>query len=133
MTINNVFTVLQVDDASKSAAFYVENLGFEVVFEADWYVQLRTPAGHELALMTWDHDTVPESHRKKSQGVLTSIEVDDVDAIHQAFEKANIPILRSLRDEDFGQRHFIAEDPAGNLVDAIKQIPPSAEFAAMYS
>ena len=38
-------------------------------------------------------------------------------------------IRLTLRDEAFGQRHFILADPGGVLVDVIKPIPPSAEFA----
>ena len=45
---------------------------------------------------------------------------------------AGLPMLLPLRDEDFGQRHFITQDPNGVLIDVIKPIPPSAEFAAQY-
>ena len=41
--------------------------------------------------------------------------------------------LRSLRDEAFGQRHFIAADPNSVMIDVIKPIPPSAEHAAQYA
>ena len=41
--------------------------------------------------------------------------------------------LETLRDEPFGQRHFITRDPNGVLIDVIKPIPPSAEFAAQYA
>ena len=41
------------------------------------------------------------------------------------------PIL-PLRDEEFGQRHFIISYPAGNLVDIIENIEASAEFAGYY-
>ena len=44
-----------------------------------------------------------------------------------------IPILLSLRDEDFGQRHFITSDPNGVLIDIIKPIPPSEAYAAQYA
>ena len=36
-------------------------------------------------------------------------------------------------DEPFGQRHFITADPNGVMIDVIKPIPPSAEFAAQYA
>jgi hypothetical protein len=45
---------------------------------------------------------------------------------------AGLTFLLSLRDEDFRQRHFITSDPKGVLIDIIKAIPPSAEFAASY-
>ena len=40
--------------------------------------------------------------------------------------------VRTIQDEDFGQRHFITADPNGVLIDVIKPIPPSAEYAALY-
>ena len=45
---------------------------------------------------------------------------------------AGLPILRSLRDEAFGQRHFITADPNGVLVDVITPIPPTGEFVEQY-
>ena len=47
-------------------------------------------------------------------------------------QAAGLPILLPLRDEAFGQRHFITRDPNGVLIDIIKPIPPSGEFAAQY-
>ena len=35
--------------------------------------------------------------------------------------------------ERFGQRHFITADPNGVLIDVVTPIPPSPEFAALYS
>jgi hypothetical protein len=52
--------------------------------------------------------------------------------VHEAAVAAGLPILLSLRDEDFGQRHFITGDPNGVLIDIIKPIPPSAEYEAGY-
>ena len=48
-------------------------------------------------------------------------------------DQAGHPVVLSLRDEDFGQRHFILRDPAGNLVDVIQSIPASEEYAQSYT
>jgi catechol 2,3-dioxygenase-like lactoylglutathione lyase family enzyme len=64
--------------------------------------------------------------------VLLNLEVDDVDAVHERLRAAGLPILRSLRDEAFGQRHFITADPNGVLIDVIRPIPPTGEFVAQY-
>lgn len=47
-------------------------------------------------------------------------------------QAAGLPILLALRDEPFGQRHFITRDPGGVLIDVVKPIEPSAEFLAQY-
>ena len=40
---------------------------------------------------------------------------------------------KTLRDEPFGQRHFMTHDPNGIYIDVIKPIPPSSEFLAQFS
>lgn len=64
--------------------------------------------------------------------MLLNFEVADVDAEYETLSAAGVPILLELRDEPFGQRHFIAADPNGVLIDVITVIPPSPEFAAGY-
>lgn len=56
-----------------------------------------------------------------------------VDDEYERVLAAGLLILLSLRDEDFGQRHFITADPNGVLIDIIKPIRPSAEYAAQYA
>ena len=54
--------------------------------------------------------------------------VDNVDAIHERAQARDVDIVLSLRDEEFGQRHFMVRDPNGILVDVVKTIPPSSGF-----
>jgi len=86
-----------------------------------------------LAILPHDHETIPDSFRTPVAGLVLNFEVEDVDAVHQAMVKAGLPVVRSLRDEEFGQRHFITRDPAGTLIDVITPIPPTASFADHYS
>ena len=74
-----------------------------------------------------------DGYRKPVQGLLLNFEIDDVDAEYARLKAAGLPILRDIKSEDFGQRHFIIHDPAGVMIDVIKVIPPTAEFAAQYA
>lgn len=107
---------------------------FRALFEADWYVHLQSTSDPavNLAILQGDHETIPEVARGRASGVILNFEVEDVDAAHEAAVAAGLRILLSLRDEDFGQRHFITSDPSGVLIDIIKPIPPSEAFAASY-
>jgi hypothetical protein len=79
------------------------------------------------------HETIPQSHRgAPTVGVLINLEVDDVDAVHERVLAAGYEVVLPLRDEDFGQRHFILAAPDGVLVDVITPIEPSAQFAAQF-
>ena len=74
-----------------------------------------------------------DGYRKPVQGLLLNFEINDVDAEYARLKAAGLPILRDVKSEDLGQRHFITHDPAGVMIDVIKVIPPTAEFAAQYA
>jgi catechol 2,3-dioxygenase-like lactoylglutathione lyase family enzyme len=87
-----------------------------------------------LAILARDHETIPETGRGASAGgLLLNFEVEDVDAELERAVSAELPIELPLRDEPFGQRHFIVRDPGGVLIDVIRPIPASEEFAASYA
>ncbi|MGK6311791.1 VOC family protein [Neorhizobium sp. DT-125] len=128
------YPVIMTDDVPGTAAFYAGHFGFEALFSADWYVHLQSKDSEHvtLAILEGSHETIPEGGRGKISGLLLNFEVEDVDAVYDRLKAAGLPIRLDLRDEDFGQRHFITSDPNGVLIDVITPIPPSAEFAAMY-
>ncbi len=132
MNVTSVYPVLMSTDVAAAADFYQRVLGLEVTFSADWYVSMRTGV-FELALVDATHPTIPEGHRRPAAGLLVNIEVDDVDVLYRRLtdEHGLRPVLE-LRDEDFGQRHFIVEGPDGVLLDCIQPIPAVGEFADAY-
>jgi len=136
MTLNALYPVLAVDDVSAAAGFFREHFPLESTFEADWYVSLRTTTepGFQLAFVAHDHPSMPDRFRDAAQGVLLNFEVEDVDAEHARLTAAGVAVVRELRSEDWGQRHFIAAAPGGKiLVDLIQIIAPSEAALAQYS
>lgn len=135
MRTTSYYPVLMTGDVAGTAAFYVEHFRFEPLFESDWYVHLRSTEDKRvnLGIVDGDHETIPEEGRGRAGGLLINFEVKDVDAVYDRLVAAGLPILRSLRDEEFGQRHFITRDPNGVLIDVIKPIPPSQAFLAHYA
>lgn len=133
MTTTGLYPVLMSRDVATTAGFYRDVLECEVTFATDWYVSLRL-GGFELAVLDADHPTVPAGFGRPSVGVILNLEVDDVDTLHGRLTRdLGLPAVLPLRDEEFGQRHFIVEAPEGVLLDVIQPIPPSAEFARAYA
>lgn len=134
MKITSYYPVIMTGDVSGTAEFYIRHFGFEALFTADWYVHLQSTANPHvtLAILDGSHETIPQGGRGTVSGLLLNFEVEDPDALYAQFQVAGLPILKPLCDEDFGQRHFITADPNGVLIDVIKPIPPTAEFAAQY-
>ncbi|MEM7365929.1 MAG: VOC family protein [Pseudomonadota bacterium] len=128
------YPVLGTKDVAGTADFYRTYFGFESSFDADWYVSLRMTSQpqYELAILDSDHPSVPESIQSPTKGLLLNIEVPDVDLEYERLKAAGIPIVKELQDEDWGQRHFIASDPNGVLIDVIKVIPPGTEYSNQY-
>ena len=132
MNVTSLYPVICTAELAESKAFYLDNFPFETTFEADWYVSLRLNGARpfELALLDYRHETIPEGFRQPfAGGLLVSLEVDDVDGVYRAFRAAGLPVHLELRDEAFGQRHFITADPNGVLIYVMKPIPFTGEFA----
>ncbi|MGQ7310808.1 VOC family protein [Microbacterium arabinogalactanolyticum] len=133
MEITSFYPVLMVEDVGAAALFYRETLGCETTFEAEWYVSLRFDGG-ELAVLDSTHETIPEGFRTPVTGLLLNIEVEDAKAEHDRLVRAlGLTERLTLRDEAFGQRHFIVEAPGGVLLDVIEPIAPTAEFVDAYA
>ncbi|MGP9812630.1 VOC family protein [Rhodopseudomonas sp. NSM] len=135
MQASSFYPVIMTPDVSGTAAFYTAHFGFRPLFESDWYVHLQSAndPGINLAVLDGQHATVPEAGRGRVSGLILNFEVADPDAEYARLQAAGLPILLALRDEDFGQRHFITADPNGVLIDIIKPIPPNADYAAQYA
>ena len=132
MEISSLYPVICTDKLVETKAFYLDHFPFETTFETDWYASLRLGGERpfELALLDARHETIPEGFRQPfSGGLLVNFELDDVDGMYRAFQAAGLPIYLELRDEALGQRHFITSDPNGVLIDVIKPIPFTGEFA----
>jgi catechol 2,3-dioxygenase-like lactoylglutathione lyase family enzyme len=127
------YPVLMVADPTAAAAYFVEHFGFAETFATDWYVSLRRE-DRELAFVAHDHATIPAGFRTGVGGLLLNVEVADATAEHRRLVgEAGLPARLELRDEAFGQRHFIVEGPEGVLVDVIEEIAPAADFADAYA
>ncbi|GAA3624559.1 VOC family protein [Microbacterium awajiense] len=133
-TLNSFYPVLEVHDPRRAADFFVSYFGFEATFLSDWYVSLARDPAYELAFLAHDHPTIPEGFGSRVAGVLLNLEVPDATAEYDRLVRgAGLTCPLALRDEPFGQRHFILEGPERILVDVIENIPPSGEFAAQYA
>jgi catechol 2,3-dioxygenase-like lactoylglutathione lyase family enzyme len=132
--VNALFPDVPSARLPESRDFYARLLGMEVAFESDWYVLLRDPRRPrlQLAFVAHGHASLPAGFREPARGLLITAEVDDADAVHDRARAMGAEIAQELRDEEFGQRHFMAVDPNGLLVDVYEPIPCSAAFLARY-
>lgn len=139
MRLSDLYPIVMTDRLAECRAFWVGRLGFSVVFEASWIVVLAAAgsgAGERrmVAFMAPDHPSTPP-HRERfgAEGLLLTLEVDDVDAEHARLAGLGVEAVHGPQDEPWGQRRFLLRDPAGVWVDVVQQIAPAAGFWERYA
>jgi uncharacterized glyoxalase superfamily protein PhnB len=124
--MKKVYPLVITDKLKECAAFYSTYFGFEAVFAQDWYIHLAHPAsGEELAFMAPNVSNQPQELHASfgGSGMVYGFEVEDATQEYNrlaAMEDA--PIITGLKDETWGERHFMLRDPAGVYVDVVQRI-----------
>ena len=120
-----------------SRDFYVELFDLVVSVDlADWYLQLTPatdqslnigflPPGHELFA-----DRASEPGR---YSLVLTLQVDDVEEAYARAQRIGAEIPVHLRDEDYGQRHFVVVDPNGLLLNVMTPVVTRTPVAAARS
>ncbi|MGX5665955.1 VOC family protein [Rhizobium daejeonense] len=107
-----IAAMLPVTDMDKAYDFYTRVLGFTKVLENGnpvGFMILKRDAG-EL------HLTLQRNHKATDFNV-AHLMVDDVDALHARCKQNGARIIKGLKDQDYGLRAFVFEDPDGNRID----------------
>ena len=116
--------------------FHVRHFGFQVVFEASWFVLLNRAADEgsvSLAFMTRDHPSRPPGPETfNGQGLLLTLQTDDAAAEAARLRAAGVAISYPLTREPWGQHRFQVRDPAGLVLDIVEQVAPEDGFWERY-
>ncbi len=138
MKVRDLYPLITTPALFEARDFYVTHFGFDVLFEASWFVYLSGPAdgetrGATLAFMHPDHPSNPPGPESfNGLGMILTVEVSDVASIYERFAASGAPIVHPLTDEEWGQRRFMTRDPAGVLVDVVQQTESAPGFWERY-
>lgn len=119
MQVRDLYPLITTRALFEARDFYVTHFGFDVAFEASWFVYLTgKPAGDSrgatLAFMDPDHPSNPPGPESfDGRGMIVTIEVADAAAALARLSSGGAPIVHPLTDETWGQRRFMTRDPAG--------------------
>lgn len=110
--IPNVF----VRDFGAALAYYTGPLGFAALFvygEPPFYAHVA----RDQAILALRHVTRPVIDHEAGEALLSAfVEVSDADALHASLVAAEARIWQAPRDEPWGMRSLIVDDPDGNLI-----------------
>lgn len=119
MGIKRVVPNIVSSRMDESRAFYTGLLGFSVAMDMEWIVTLVSPANEtaQLSLVRG------ESPAHETPAITLSIEVADVDAVHEAATSRGSDIVYPLTDEPWGVRRFHVRDPNGVVLNVMTHLP----------
>ena len=103
--------ILPCDDLTAAKAFYVDQLGFRVTFEASGDGRAGL-LGLERGTIQLTLDSPMDGHGRNA---CVSLQVDDADAYYREWS-AKVTVLRAPQDEEWGARTFDLLDPSGNTI-----------------
>jgi predicted enzyme related to lactoylglutathione lyase len=100
-----------------SRDFYAAMFDLVVSVELDdWYLQLMADSDPKLNIgfVKPDHELLAgRTASSGTSGVVLTIHVDDVDEAYERANRLGAEIAGEIRNEDYGQRHFLVVDPNG--------------------
>ena len=103
--------ILPAADLAMARAFYVDGLGFRVLFEASEDGRSGL-LGLERGTIRLTLDSPMDGHGRNA---CVSLEVEDADAYYREWS-AKVAVLRPPRDEEWNARTFDLLDPFGNTI-----------------
>lgn len=122
MHIKSSTVSLTVADVRASVRFFVEHLGYVEQMAADGFASLsHDSAGVDLVFLRRGIEILPEDQRDlHASGVILAFVVDDLDGELARLEREGVVITLPLRQEQWGERLFMVEDPNGVAVELVQ-------------
>lgn len=127
--IQAMFPVMVASNLAELQAFYSSMFGFQTVFlEPGFYLHLISlDKGIQLGFLVPGHESQPAFLHSlmHPNGYIISFEVADAARAFEQAKALGLSIVMDLKEEQWGQLHFIVKDPAGLHIDIVEhlQIP----------
>jgi len=124
--IEAMFPVMVTPNLEAVKQFYEAVFGFNAVFyDPNFYLHLVSPStGAQLGFLLPNHNTQPEFLHPimSANGYVISLEVKDAAKAYVEAKNLNLSIVMHLKEEVWGQIHFMLQDPAGFRVDVVQHL-----------
>jgi catechol 2,3-dioxygenase-like lactoylglutathione lyase family enzyme len=120
MSIRRAIPNRVVGDLEASRRFYADFLGFEVVMDEPGFEMFASPSNPTARVTVAAPEAgAQDPHIRRAR---LSVEVADVDAVHDAAVQRGLRIVYPLTDEPWGIRRFFVEDDDETVVNVAGHI-----------
>ena len=126
MNVIRIVPNLSSEDFGASRDFYMAMFDLVVsVEQEDWYLQLmpESDTTRNIGFVKPDHELFAGRRASPgTYGLVLTIHVDDVDDAYERAQRLGAEIVAEIRNEDYGQRHFLVVDPNGLVLNVMSAI-----------
>ena len=105
--------VLAVHDVKRSARFYVDVLGFEIVSQPEGWIFLKKD---QCMIMLGECPDDMHPSELGCHNYFAYLRVDDVDAYHAQVRRGGVETLGEVADQPWGMREFGLRTPDGHRI-----------------
>src|SRR5579872_213347 len=112
---------LFVTDIKRSCEFFLEKLGFSLVFSygrPPYYAQVGRDAAR-LNLRCVEREVIESTDRAREELLSVSMTVataDEIKLLFLEFRSAGVAFHQTLKKQPWGAKNFVVKDPDGNLL-----------------
>lgn len=128
--VDVMFPVMVTNNLDAVKQFYEAVFGFTAAFyDSNFYLHLISPNNNiQLGFLLPDLANQPGYlHPTMSpEGYVLSLEVKDAALAYSEAKRMDLNIVMALKQEEWGQIHFMIQDPAGIHVDVVQHLAPTA-------
>lgn len=118
MVVKRIVANIETGDPAAVASFYSGLLGLEMVMDQGWIVTLQG-ASHQGAEQKSIQLSAASQGGSGTAVPALSIEVDNLEDVHDRAISLGINIEYGPCDEPWGVRRFYVRDPAGTLINIL--------------
>lgn len=127
--IDAMFPVMVAKNLEAVKQFYETVFGFKAVFyDANFYLHIISPNNSiQLGFLLPNLVNQPEFLHPvmSSEGFVISLEVKNAALAYSEAQKMNLKPIMDLKQEEWGQIHFMIQDPAGFSLDIVQHLDPT--------
>ncbi|MDB5585276.1 MAG: putative enzyme related to lactoylglutathione lyase [Devosia sp.] len=116
MTVRRIVPNLAAANPQAAQKFYRDFLELDLVMDQGWILTFAADGSAKPQL------SVASQGGSGTEVPTLSIEVDDVDAIHNRAVSLGLEIVYAITDEPWGVRRFYVRDPFGNVINLLSHI-----------
>ncbi|MEV4637937.1 VOC family protein [Actinoplanes sp. NPDC049548] len=126
MKITSSAVSLTVDDVPASSKFLASHFGFTERMSADGFASLsRDDGAMDLIFLRRGLEVLPEKLRDRhAAGTIVAFVIDDLEAEHHRLRAEGVRITLPPRDEPWGERLLLVEDPNGIVYELVEWVTP---------